>query len=830
MSKILLSGNDWKLVGWVKHQWHYGKVMETNGFSAPVVTEIPATVPGSVQTDLFNNGIIEDWNIGTNFRNIEWVENREWVYTKKFTVSGKAEQYHLYFEGLDFNGLVFVNDKQVLNFNEMMIPYRADVTDAVFLDKENELKIVFLQPPEVDGQVGYTSKTSILKSRFNYGWDWCPRLVNIGVYRDVWLELVNSAYINDFYPKTTLNENGGNIECNLNFNATKNTDLKLKLTVSKDGKILDETQSEFSAKVGENTAKITLDNLDVQKWFPRGFGKQPLYTAEIFLLDDEGNVLASEKKQVGFKKIEYVVPDDAPIGTLPYSVKINDTLIPLRGINWVPISPFYGSVRKEDYVFFIERFAKMNCNIIRVWGGAMMENPIFYDLCDAYGIMVWQDFPQSSSGIDNTPNEDPTFIENLLKISKQHILTGRSHVSLTYWCSGNELYLPNYLPVDEEISGNVKALGDLVRKHSPEILYLPDTPSRVVDPRFNGESEGGWINGDAHGPWDFIGVDRHYTHFYNEKSVLFSEVGTPSCARVDALKKYCTKDIWPPSYRTEFWSSRGAWWIRLDELTEIFGKFEDYPDKLAAYAAASRFIQGESLKTICSAVRYFDTKKTGMIVWMGSEPFPNAQNTSLLEFDGYAKPSYYETKKGYADKLFGLKYDRPYADKNGYISFTPFVCTDFEFDFGTVKVSVFNQKGEEFETFSFENVKDVGTILLSELKIKAETPVTLIRMSASNAPDLQSEWVFTLNEAQTFAPLLKEKKCELEVLKLNSSQFVITNKSEQIAFFSEIGAFDKDATPLLTDKNFFCLLPNEVITVNVEGKASKFTITQMNQF
>ena len=160
MSKILLSGNDWKLVGWVKHQWHYGKVMETNGFSAPVVTEIPATVPGSVQTDLFNNGVIEDWNIGTNFRNIEWVENREWVYTKTFCVTEKADKYYLYFEGLDFNGFVFLNDKQVLEFNEMMIPYRVDVTDAIYLDKENQLKIVFLQPPEVDGQVGYTSKTS----------------------------------------------------------------------------------------------------------------------------------------------------------------------------------------------------------------------------------------------------------------------------------------------------------------------------------------------------------------------------------------------------------------------------------------------------------------------------------------------------------------------------------------------------------------------------------------------------------------------------------------------------------------------------------------------
>ncbi len=829
MSNILLSGNDWKLVGWVKHQWHYGKVMETNGFSAPVVTEIPATVPGSVQTDLFNNGIIEDWKIQTNFRNIEWIENREWVYTKTFTVTEKAERYYLYFEGLDFNGFVFLNDQKVLEFNEMMIPYRADITDAVYLDKENQLKIVFLQPPEVDGQVGYTSKTSILKSRFNYGWDWCPRLVNIGIYRDVWLEAVNTAYINDFYPKTSLDENGGAINCELNFNANKDSNLKLKLVLSKNGKVLGETETAFSAVLGENTANICLNNLNVEKWFPLGFGEQPLYTAEITVSDQDGNVLTQDKKQVGFRKIEYAVPDEAPEGCLPYSVKINDRLIPLRGINWVPISPFYGSVREEDYLFFLDRFVKMGCNIIRVWGGAMMESPIFYDLCDKYGVMVWQDFPQSSSGIDNAPNEDPAYIENLLKISKQHILTARSHVSLSYWCAGNELYFANYLPVDEETSGNVKALGDLVKEFNAEILYLPDTPSRIADPRFNKESEGGWINGDAHGPWDFIGVDRHYTHFYNEKSVLFSEVGTPSCARVDALNKYCTKDIWPPSYRTEFWSSRGAWWIRLDELTEMFGNFEDYPDKLAAYAAASRFIQGESLKTICSSIRFFDTKRAGMIVWMGAEPFPNAQNTCLLEFDGYAKPAFYETKKGYAPQLAGLKYERPYADDKGEVSFTPFLCTDNEFDFGTVKISAFNENGEEIEAFSFENVKDCGTITLVPIKFKIDGAVCIVRVTCSNIEGIFGEWVFTNQKEKTFAPLLKAKKCDLEVTKLNSSQFVITNKSQKTAYFNEIGAAAKDGTPLLTDKNFFCLLPNEVVTVNVEGKASRFTVTQMNQ-
>ena len=258
--------------------------------------------------------------------------------------------------------------------------------------------------------------------------------------------------------------------------------------------------------------------------------------------------------------------------------------------------------------------------------------------------------------------------------------------------------------------------------------------------------------------------------------------------------------------------------------------FENYPDKLAAFAAASRFIQGESLKTIYAAVRYFDKARSGMIVWMGSEPFPNAQNTCLLEFDGYAKPSYYETRKGYAQQTVGLKYDRPYANEKGEIEFLPFLCSDTEFDFGTVTFSVYNEKGEETDAFSFENVKDSGTIKLVPINVTLDGEVCIVRAVSSNIDGVLGEWVFTANATETFAPLLKTKKCKLETVKLDASTFVITNKSEQIAYFNEIGAFDKNGTPLLTDKNFFCLLPNEVVKITVDGKTSKLNITQMNQY
>ena len=226
-------------------------------------------------------GLIEDWNYGTNFRKIEWVERREWVYTKSFDVTQQAKHYILHFDGLDFNGFVFLNGKQILEFNQMHLRYSVEITDLLDKENTNNLKVVFLQSPEVDGQVGYTSKVNILKSRFNYGWDWCPRLVNVGIFGDVWVECCDQIRVTDFYPNTAV-ESG------------------------------------------------------------------------------KGNVVAE--------------------------------------------------IETESFTY------------------------------DELGLMIWQEFPQSSSGIDNVPNEDPEFIENLKVVSNEFIIRARSHISLTYWCGGNELY------------------------------------------------------------------------------------------------------------------------------------------------------------------------------------------------------------------------------------------------------------------------------------------------------------------------------------------------------------------------------------------------------
>ena len=825
MSTILLNGSDWTLTGWMRHQWYYEKSMETNAMSIPTVAPVPAIIPGSVQTDLLRNGIIDDWNIGSNFRKIEWIEHREWVYAKHFTIKESAERYVLHFDGLDFRGFVFLNQHRVLSFEGMHIPYRIDVTDAVLIGEENELRVVFLQPPEVDGQIGYTSKTNIFKSRFNYGWDWSPRLVNIGIFRDVYLETVNGAETLSANFRTDLSEIGGTVLCEGVLEAVKaSASVSLRLSLLQNGNVV--TFSEKSLHVSGKTAFfLKTVPIPVDAWFPNGFGNQPLYIAQLELICN-GKVVSERKETVGFRTISYAAPEGAPKGCLPYTPVINGKKIPIRGINWVPLSPFYGSVTKEDYRFILTRFCKMNCNLIRVWGGALRESQEFYRLCDEMGFLVWQEFPQSSSGIDNAPNEDPDYINGLEQIAVTYIHELRSHVSLTYWCGGNELYwnsADKLIPVDHT-SANIAMLENTVKTYCPEILFLPSSPSRIEGGDIR---KGDFINGDCHGEWLYGGLTRHYSMIEKSASVLFSEVGTPACPRKETLEHYCDTEVWPPDFSNDYWVSRGAWWISYDLLQQYFGSFEEYSDPLAAYVAAFRYLQAESLRYSADAVRRHGGQKSGIIFWMGNESFPNAANNSLIEYDGTPKPAFYEVQKSFAPISAELSY-QTVAPKAGELFGMDLVMSaDKPIDLHDLQVMLFDCDGIcLFEKVYSCKIKDVCKI--DTITVKMPENLCTVRVESA-VGGIFREWSFFASGENPMRPLIFAK-AKLHVTRKGDQSLLVENIGNTVAYYNEVFAWDHKGHSLLVTPNYFCLRPGENKMCHAENAAEGFTVLPMNQY
>ena len=173
---------EWRLTGWTPYLWQFQPTLESSA-SPDAVVSVAAKVPGSVQAALRTAGVIPDWNVGLNARACEWVENRQWLFETVLPDAWfeKGKTFRLRCQGLDYNGWVYLNGHQVGSFCGTHIPHTFELTPYL-AEQHNVLRIAFDLAPRWLGQFGYTSRMQEWKTRFNYTWDWQPRLVQIGIW------------------------------------------------------------------------------------------------------------------------------------------------------------------------------------------------------------------------------------------------------------------------------------------------------------------------------------------------------------------------------------------------------------------------------------------------------------------------------------------------------------------------------------------------------------------------------------------------------------------------------------------------------------------------
>ena len=177
-----LSKVTWSLSGWQPYSWRWAFSMENLCLTLPDVPAIPANVPGSVQKALQNSSLLPDWHISFCSRECEWVENRNWMYSCELPGELLKDKTVLHCEGLDGAGEVLLNKQSLGRFDNTFIPHDFKLSDHILPDQPNRLDIVFFTPPRSLGQINRTSQITEKKPRFNYHWDWCNRLVQIGIW------------------------------------------------------------------------------------------------------------------------------------------------------------------------------------------------------------------------------------------------------------------------------------------------------------------------------------------------------------------------------------------------------------------------------------------------------------------------------------------------------------------------------------------------------------------------------------------------------------------------------------------------------------------------
>jgi beta-mannosidase len=650
MQETDLSTLTWQLYGWRPHTWRLGKSMETGAAMQADIGPVPARVPGSVQQTLLEAGILPDWNVGLNSLACEWVELRHWDFSAILPAGliTPGQRVFLDAQGLDYSGWILVDCREVAVFKGTLTPHLLELTPALCDGEAHQLSIVFDVPPPEQGQIGFTSHSRCFKPRFCYSWDWTPRLVPIGVWDTLSLKSAAQCAIDPIHTRALLAEDHrtGRVEVALQADALIVPPAEIgEVTVT----LLngDAALARSSGRFTRERLDIVLEGIAVEAWWPNGFGPAKTYTLRL------ESVIHGEmwrlERVVGFKRVRWLPCEGAPDDAEPWICEVNGRPLFLQGANWVPPRTSYPDSSDEEYRRLIELYRDMGCTCLRVWGGAILEKEIFYRLCDEAGILVWQEFPLSSSGVENWPPEDPETIVELSHICMSYIRRRAHHPALLLWCGGNELFGGGGKGVDnvpcDYTHPCLAAMKEVVERWDPGRRFLPTSASGPWEWGSADRFGTGTLH-DVHGPWgfglDLRDLEEWRAYWSRDDALLRSETGMPAAHSLEMIRKYGGANIWPPI--TDYWRHTAAWWGQWDRYRETLGGMPE-DEALAEYIRLTQEEQAEAYAVAAAACKNRFPRCGGFLVWMGHDAFPCPANNAVIDFDRNPKPAYYALKK-----------------------------------------------------------------------------------------------------------------------------------------------------------------------------------------
>jgi beta-mannosidase len=625
-----LSGQPWVLRGWRPNDWRWETSFARFDGRIPDVPAIPVSVPGSVRGALVAAGIVASPYAAVQSRESEWIENRHWSFTTELPDGARdaaraGERVVVRAGSLDFSGTVLVDDAEVGTFRGALAPVVLDITDAVRAGGSS-LTVVFTTLPEDLSQIGWTSRIRDWKARFNYGWDWTPRVVQVGIAAPVVVEASAGVTIEQFDVVADFDPETGTGLARYR-GRTTGAPANSEVVVEGPGVSIREP-----AALDGDWHELTVPG--VQPWVVHPDGLQSMYTVRVRAA--AGGDSDERARRVGFRSVRWLANEGAPEGAEPWILALNGEPTFLAGVNWVPVRPDYADVSEDDYLIRLHAYRDIGINLLRVWGGAARESDAFYDLADELGFLVWQEFPLSSSGLDNLPPDDEAFCAEFAEVAGAYVEALSHHPSIVLWGGGNELAAAGDQPIPATIEQPaLAAAGRVVADADPTRRYVPTSPLGPRAWAFE-EEYGKGLHHDVHGPWSFDGPLEDWRRYWDgDDALLRSEVGVDGASDLAMLERYgLTGPTGTAEERerlAELWAHSSAWWLK---------RFRAWDGKgtLAEWVEENQARQADMLAYAAASARKRFPRCGGFIVWLGHDTFPCPVSLALLDFDGTAKP------------------------------------------------------------------------------------------------------------------------------------------------------------------------------------------------
>jgi beta-mannosidase len=544
-------------------------------------------------------------------------------------------------------------------------------------------------------------------------------------------------------------------------------------------------------------------------------GEQPLYQVWVELLT--GNeVVDRHTINTGLRQIRAVANDGAPEDALPYTIEVNGRKMFVNGWNWAPIDNLYGRVQLNRYQRLLELARDANCNLLRVWGGGLLEREEFYDLCDHHGILVWQEFHQSSSGINNRPPDDAEYLQYIEEQARQMIPQKRNHPSLAIWCGGNELMDDTNIPLNDSHPALAR-LKSIVKELDPGRLWLPTSSSGPVegaDPKLASTKK----MHDVHGPWQYLGPDEHYPFFNTIDPLYHSEFGSEGAGNLYTIKRFISECyLWPPTAVNPAWVHHGSWWMHASKLEGLFGAIGD----LETFVKASQWMQAEGLRYAIESSRRRQWQCSGTSPWQLNEAFPNTACTNAVDYLGLTKPAYWWVRRSYEPTHVSLRYERLFCEPGAnwvvelWASNVQKHMSNVKWKMDLVDLAGVTLASNE----GICELPDNGSIKLADISQSfprdIDLLIAIVTLTGADGQLLsRNDYVFTATQPY-LQPFLYTPLTELQVV-VNRNEIDITNIGHHLAMFVQMIPVDGQWISL--DDDYYLLRPGERKIVTYIGR------------
>lgn len=642
--------------------WIFSRADSTKWFEA--------IVPGCVHTDLLHNNLIPDPFAGVNENLCQWVGEKDWVYQSfPFDVSDETlenKTIFLRFNGLDTYADVYLNNQLLLSTDNAFRSWEVDVKKTL-KTKDNILKIHFHSPLAVGNRKiaelnyplpGDALRAVTRKPQFHYGWDWGPKLITCGITKSIELIAFSDArFAHVYLYQQSINNNVAEVQLEFEIfsNYSGNALLHIHSTAFRDVMV-----SEIKLKRGANKILLPFEIEKPQLWWCNELGDQHFYHFDIRLYSDE-KLLDLEKIRTGLRTIELVTEKD-DVGESFY-FKLNGKPLYAKGANYIPASFFPSEADDETYQWLVESCADVHINMLRVWGGGVYEADEFYDLCDEYGILVWQDFMFACAMYPS----DSSFVGGVIAEADEQTKRLRNHPCIALWCGNNEVsegwhrwgwqdgLSTKHKNQIENAYHDVfnRALPDVVKKNTNTDYWESSPKWGRGDVRYKTE-------GDAHDWWVWHD-EKHFEHFRENIPRFMSEFGFQSYPGLEVLSEMMSGDSLnanDPGIAQHQKHKRG-FQLMDDYMKRWFPEVSK--DSIADYVFLTQVVQAEGICMAIEAQRASNGRCMGSLYWQLNDVWPSF-SWSSIDYSGEWKALHYMLKHYFSDDSTETRNFNPHFD------------------------------------------------------------------------------------------------------------------------------------------------------------------------